>query len=208
MSYLNLLTPDNSALVLIDHQPRVTLAVASFPQQDLYNNAIIIARTGKALNIPTVITTIMAKASSGPIYPEIADTYPEIIPIDRGKRNAFKSPEFVEAVKNTGRKKLVMAGVWTEVCLCFTVLSALEAGYEVYILVDASGGTSVAAHEAAIQRMIQAGATPVSVQQVMSEWVDAFGHEVIGAIDEIVKHQGAALGMISYYTHFLQSIQK
>jgi nicotinamidase-related amidase len=207
-NYFNLLTPDNSALVLIDHQPRVTLAVQSIKQEELHNNAVTLAKTGKALNLPTVISTIMATAASGPIYPEILETYPEVVQIDRHKRNAFKSPEFVAAVEATGRKNLVMAGVWTEVCLCFTALSALEHGYQVYIVTDASAGTSEVAHEMAIRRMTQAGAIPVTVQQVMSEWVDAAGPEAIGPIDEVVTHHASALGMISYYTRFLKSLEK
>lgn len=205
-NYYNLLTPDNSALVLIDHQPRVTLAVQSTKQEELHNNAVTLAKTGKALNLPTVISTIMAHAASGPIYPEIQADYPDIVQVDRHKRDAFKSPEFMAAVETTGRKKWVMAGVWTEVCLCFTTLSALAHGYQAYIVVNASAGTSEVAHEMAIRRMVQAGAVPVTVQQVMSEWVDAVGPEAIGPIDEIVKQHASALGMISYYTHFLQSV--
>lgn len=202
---LELLTPSNSALVLIDHQPRVTLAVQSTHQQDLHNNAVTLARTGQALSLPTVISTIAAHSASGPIYPEIQRVFPDLVQVDRHKRDAFKSEEFAAAVKATGRQKLVMAGVWTEVCLCFSTLSALSRGYEAYIVVDASAGTSEVAHEMAIRRMVQAGAVPVTVQQVMSEWVDAVGSEAIGPIDEIVKDHASALGMISYYTHFLQA---
>jgi nicotinamidase-related amidase len=195
-----LLSTENAALVLIDHQPRVTLPVRSIDPQMMINNAICLAKVGAALGVPTVISTILAKASSGALFPEIQAAYPNVVPIDRAHRNAFTSPAFVDALKSCGRKKLIMAGVWTEVCLTFTVLSALEAGYEAYIVVDASGGTSIEAHEASIQRMSMAGAVPVSVQQVMSELIDGVGTpENRAAITEIVKQHSGALGQLTYY---------
>jgi len=170
MSKFELLNPKNSAVILIDHQPQMAFSVANIDRQQLKNNVLGLAKAAKIFNVPTIYTSIETESFSGYIWPELLAVHPESKPIERTSMNSWEDAKFVEAVKATGRKKLVIAALWTEVCLNFPTLMALEAGYEVYIVTDASGGTSVDAHEYSIERMIQAGAIPVTWQQVLLEY--------------------------------------
>lgn len=169
MSSPKLLTPDNSALILIDHQPQMAFGVQSIDRQILINNVTGLAKAAKIFKVPTVLTTVAEKSFSGPLFTEIQEVFPEHRAIDRTSMNAWDDKNFVAAVKRTGRKKLIVAALWTEVCLVMPVLDALSEGYEVYIVTDASGGTSLEAHQMAIQRMVNAGAVPVTWLQVLLE---------------------------------------
>lgn len=191
-----LLTPDNSALVLADHQSGVGLSVRSIDLELLINNATGIAKAAAAYNVPTVLTTVLAQAAIDPIFPEIQAVFPDRQPVDRFGLNAWDTPAFVEAVAATERRKLVMAGLWTEVCLAQMALSALEAEYEVYILVDVSGGVSPVTHDAAVQRMVQAGAVPVTWLAVMSEWQrDYTRTETLPAFSDIGQAHGGPIAL-------------
>ncbi len=190
--YPGLLSPANSALLLIDFQPQMIFGVQSMDRQTLINNAVALARSGKVFNIPTVLTTVGAESFSGYLIPEIQEVFPDVKPIDRSWINAWEDDAFYNAVVATGRKKLVMAALWTEICLTHPVLSALADGYEVYFVVDASAGSSTVAHDMGVQRMIQAGGIPVTWAQVMSEWQRDWARETAGQVFEIaVKHAGA-----------------
>lgn len=158
----DLLTPNNSVLILIDHEPQMVFGIGSMDRQLLLNNVEALAKTAKIFNVPTILTTIEANAFSGEILPQIQRVFPDITPIDRTNMNSWEDSKFHAAVKETGRKKLIIAALWTEVCLTFPVLSALKENYEVYIVVDASAGTTKEVHEAAILRMTQAGARPIT----------------------------------------------
>src|SRR5882672_7185111 len=155
----NELTIENSALVIIDHQPAVGLAVHSIDQGLLVTNVASLARAAKALGVPTVLSTIGAKGSVlvDPIFKEISDAFPDITPIDRTTTHAWSDPKFRAAVDATGRKKLIMAGIVTGVCLAQSVLAALKDGFEVYFVSDCSGDVSNEAHDDAKVRMTQAG---------------------------------------------------
>jgi nicotinamidase-related amidase len=168
---INQLTIDNTALTLIDHQPFVAFPVASISATELVNNTIGLAKVAKALGVPTVLTTINAKSGplQDPLFVGLTEVFPDLTPIDRQNTNAWSDPAFVSAVEATGRRKLVMAGLWTEVCVAQTALSAKLAGYDVFVVTDASGGVSAEAHERAISRMIQAGIVPTTWQAVMAE---------------------------------------
>lgn len=172
MHTINELTPQNSTLCLIDHQPWVAFPIHSITPDVLTNNVLALAKTAKALEVPTILSTINAKGGplNDPLFAGLTELHPGVEPIDRRNTNAWSDPAFVAAVKEAGRQKLVMAGLWTEVCLAQTALSALKAGYQVYFVADASGGLSVEAHERACQRMIQAGAVPMSWFAVAAEW--------------------------------------
>lgn len=172
MHSINDLTPENSTLCLIDHQPWVAFPIRSIAPETLTNNVLALAKTAKALGMPTILSTINGKGGplSDPLFAGLAELHPDVEPIDRRNTNAWSDPAFVAAVKTAGRNKLVMAGLWTEVCLAQTALSALQAGHEVYFVSDASGGLSVEAHERACQRMVQAGAIPMSWFAVVAEW--------------------------------------
>ncbi len=158
MSIRELLDPTNSALIFIDHQPQMSFGVANIDRQTLKNNTVALAKAGKIFNVPVIYTSVETKSFSGYIWPELLAVHPDVKPIERTSMNSWEDDAFVAAVKATGRKKLVISALWTEVCLTFPALMALEAGYEVYVVTDTSGGTSVDAHERSIDRMVQAAA--------------------------------------------------
>jgi nicotinamidase-related amidase len=156
-----LLTPDNCALILIDHQPFQFAGLRSHDTQTIINNVVGLAKSAKVYKVPTLLTTVVEK-QGGFLLKELQDVFPEQKPIDRTAINTWEDERCVAWVKRTGRKKIVMAALWTEICLAFPVIHALGDGYEVYFVSDASGGVSVEAHEMGIQRMIQAGAIPLT----------------------------------------------
>lgn len=165
-----LLTPDNCAVILIDHQPQMAFGVQSIDRQTLINNVVGLAKAAKTFNVPTILTTVAAKTFSGDLFPQIQELFPDQEPIDRTSMNSWDDEKFRAAVERTGRRKLVIAALWTEVCLAMPTIDLLEAGYEVYAVEDASGGTSVAAHNMAMQRIVQAGAVPMTWMQVLLEF--------------------------------------
>jgi nicotinamidase-related amidase len=171
----------------------------------LMENSLYLASLTAALEVPVVLSTIHKK-NSGVLNPEIRDLFPGVASIDRSSRNAWSDPAFLAGVKKAGRKKLVIAGLLTEICLCFTVLSALGAGYEVYVVVDASGGTSDVAHDAAVQRMILAGAVPVSVQQVMAEYAESVSSpEKRRALVPIIERYAGGFGQMFIFKDYISS---
>lgn len=190
-----IITKHNAALILVDHQPQTIFGIASHDRQSIINNTEALAKTAKAFGLPVVLTTVSAEAFTGPLIPEIRRVFPNDEVIDRSSLNAWADPRFVDAVKKTGRKKLIFAGTWTELCLALPVLSAIEAGYEVYIVADASGGSSIEAHELAIQRMVQAGARPMTWIGVLSELqYDWSNTETYDAVMKIVTQHGGSWG--------------
>lgn len=204
-----LLTPENSAIILIDHQPQMYFGVESQDRHMLMNSVAALAETAKAFNVPTVLTSITSAGFAGPLDPSITKTFPNTPIIDRTIMNAWEDPNLVSAVKKTGRKKLVMAGLWTEVCLTLPVLSALDEGYEVYIVVDASGGSSKEAHDAAVQRMVQAGAQPVSWMQVLYEYQrDWARKDTYKAVTDIAQKYGGAHGLGIFYAKSMFGAQE
>jgi nicotinamidase-related amidase len=158
-----LLTPQNAVLTLIDYQPEQYAGVASAPHDELLARVTILGRIATAFRLPVVLSTVYVKHGMSGTNPELREALPGVPEIDRTTMNSWEDPEFRDAVKKTGRKKLIVAGLWTEVCVAFPVLDALREGYEVYFVVDAIGGVSTAAHDAAVQRMVRAGAIPISV---------------------------------------------
>jgi len=165
-----LLTPQNAALVIIDFQPVQVSSIASMDRRTLVANVEALAKTARLFGLPAVLSSVnVATGINQPTIPQIQRVFPDIRPIDRTTLNAWEDPDFLAAIEATGRKKLIVAALWTEVCLAFPCLDALRAGYEVYPVVDAVGGTSVAAHEAGLQRITQAGGKPVSWVQVICE---------------------------------------
>jgi nicotinamidase-related amidase len=157
-----LLTPDNCAVIFIDHQPEMFLGVASMDRQDLLNNVLVLGKATKIFGVPVILTAIKSKGNSGSITPQLLDLFPGQTPIERSSMNAWDSKEFVDAVKRTERKNLVLAALWSEVCLAMPALQALTDGYAIYAVEDASGGASLVAHAAAIRRIEQAGAVSVT----------------------------------------------
>lgn len=191
-----LLTPDNCAVVLIDHQPQMAFAVQSIDRQTLVNNVVGLAKAAKIFDVPVVLTSVAAKSFSGDIFPEIQQVFPDLQPVDRTSMNSWDDENFRAAVEKTGRRKLVMAALWTEVCLVMPVIDLLQEGYEIYVVADASGGTSVDAHNMAIQRCIQAGAVPVTWIQVLLELQrDWARQDTYAPVLEVAQAHGGAYGV-------------
>ncbi len=163
-----MLTPDDCVLILIDHQPFQFAGLRSHDTQTIINNVVGLAKSAKIFNVPTLLTTVVEK-QGGRLLKQLQDVFPEQKPIDRTFINTWEDERVVDWVKKTRRKKVVMAALWTEICLAFPVIHALGDGYEVYFVTDASGGVSVEAHEMAIQRMIQAGGIPLTWTVFASE---------------------------------------
>lgn len=176
MANINTLSAENCAFVFIDHQPYVAFPVRSIDATMLIQNVAGLAKCGRALGVPTVLTTIGAKGGPlvDPLFQQLAAVYPEVDPIDRHNTNAMAEPAFVAALEATGRRKVVVSGLWTEVCLAQTVITLLARGYEVFFVADCSGGMSVEAHEEAKRRMTQAGAVPMTWLAVVSELAPDF----------------------------------
>ena len=165
-----LLTPDNALLVLIDYQPPQVNTIRSMDALTLVRNAISLAQTAKAYGLPTILSTVGVRDGLNPdTVPELKKEMDSATWIDRTSINAWEDADFVAAIEATGRKKLIMGALWTEVCLTFPATDALRAGYEIFVPVDAVGGTSTAAHEAGLRRCEQAGAQPVSWIGVLCE---------------------------------------
>jgi nicotinamidase-related amidase len=165
-----LLTPQNAALVIIDYQPVQVSSIQSMSKRTLVANITAVARTAKLFALPTVIATVnVATGRNQPTIHQISEVFPDVVPIDRTSINAWEDADFVAAIRNTGRKKLIMTALWTEVCLVHPALDALQEGFEVYPVVDAVGGTSREAHDAGLRRLVQAGAQPTSWVQLICE---------------------------------------
>jgi nicotinamidase-related amidase len=164
-----LLTPEDCVLALIDYQPQMSFGIQSHPRLAALSNAVALAKTAKLFKVPCILTTVAAKSFAGDMLPEVQSVYPDQQPIDRTTMNSWEDEHFKRAVLKTGRKKLVIAGWWTEVCTCFPAIQAIREGFEVYVPTDACGDISHEAHERAVQRMIQAGVVPMTTFQFMYE---------------------------------------
>jgi nicotinamidase-related amidase len=202
MTIHSLLTPENSTMIFIDHQPQMAFGVTSIDRQMLINNTVALAKAAKVFNVPTILTTVETKSFSGYMWPQLLEVFPDQTSIERTSMNSWEDPKFVAEVERIGRKKLVIAALWTEVCLAFPAIQAMEAGYEVYAVVDASGGTSQVAHDMAIQRVMQAGAVPVTWQQVLLEYQrDWARKETYDAVMDLVKEHSGAYGIGVEYAY-------
>ncbi len=192
-----LLNPANHALLLIDHQSQMAFAVESQPIEELRNNLGLLSASATLYEVPTVVTTVAEKSFSGPVFPEIREYFPNSDEyIDRSTMNSWEDTRIVKAINDLDRPKLVIAGLWTEVCTLGAALSALEDGYDVYVVADASGGTSQEAHDMAMTRMIQAGVKPItSLQYLLEIHRDWARSDVYNDVVKISKKYGGAYGL-------------
>jgi len=183
----HLLTPENAAFLFIDYQPSQLAAVRSMDHDLLLKNAVSTVRTIKTFGVPVVHSTVNVASGQGPTLPELVGLLAEDKPLDRTTTNSWEDVEFVQAVHATGRRKLIICALWTEICMAFTALDALREGYEVYPVVDAIGGTSPEAHRAGLDRVIQAGGQPISwvsfAVELQRDWAR---QDTVQAIVEIV----------------------
>jgi len=194
---LEVLTPQNSQLIFIDHQPQMAFGVQSIDRQVLKNNTVALAKAAKVFGIPTTITTVETESFSGHTYPELLGVFPDHPILERTSMNSWDDQKVRDALAKNGRRKVVVSGLWTEVCnTTFALCAMLEGDYEIYMVADASGGTSLAAHDYAMQRMVQAGVVPMTWQQVMLEWQrDWARRDSYDAVIGIVKDHSGAYGM-------------
>ncbi|RJF57546.1 hydrolase [Serratia inhibens] len=191
----SLLRPEDSVLVLIDHQPYQLANLNSHEPQMVVNNATALAKTAKTFGVPTILTSVIADRG-GLIFPQITEVFPEQEVIDRTFINTWEDPKVVDAVKATGRKQLIIAGLWTEICVAMPAIQALGEGWDVTVVTDASGGVSVEAHEVAIQRMIAAGANIMTWLAVASEWQRDWARtEHTAALADILKYHVGGSGI-------------
>jgi len=194
---LEVLTPQNSQLIVIDHQPQMAFGVQSIDRQTLKNNVVGLAKAAKVFNIPTTITTVETQSFSGNTYPELLDVFPGQQILERTSMNSWDDQKVRDALKANGRKKVIVAGLWTEVCnTTFALCAMLEGDYEIYMVSDASGGTTKEAHDMAMLRMVQAGVVPVTWQQVLLEWQRDWAHrDTYNDVMKIVTEHSGAYGM-------------
>jgi nicotinamidase-related amidase len=189
-----LLTPENSVLVLIDHQPYQFTNVRNMDPTLVLNNTVALSKAAKAFNVPTILTTIL-EDRGGKLPEQLQAVFPEQKPIDRTSINTWEDPRVVDAVRKTGKKQLILAALFTEICLAFPAIHALADGYDVFVVTDASGGVSVEAHERAIQRMVQAGAVPMTWMVVFSEWQRDWARQATApAMAQILLEHGGSSG--------------
>lgn len=193
----DLLTPDNCQLIFIDHQPQMAFGVQSIDRQVLKNNTVALAKSARVFDIPTTITTVETVSFSGHTYPELLAVFPEHPILERTSMNSWDDQKVRDALAKNGQKKVVVSGLWTEVCNNGFAFSAMaEGGYEIFMVADASGGTTKEAHDYAMQRMIQAGVVPMTWQQVLLEWQrDWAKRDTYDAVMDIVREHSGAYGM-------------
>jgi len=201
---VNLLSPDNHALVLIDFEGQMAFATTSIPLSELRTNVAIIAGASKIFNVPTIVTTVAEESFSGPVFPEVQEFYPIETSgyIDRTTMNTWEDENAYKAITGTKKQKLVLAGLWTGVCIVGPALSAIDEGYDVYVITDACGDVSKEAHERAIQRMIQVGVKPVtSIQYLLELQRDWARQETYVPVTNLMKKYGGSYGLGIHYAH-------
>ncbi|MGC5031121.1 hydrolase [Micromonospora sp. DT229] len=190
-----LLTPEDSVLVLIDHQPFQFANLNSHEPTMVVNNVVGLAKAAKVFDVPTILTTVLQERG-GLIIQGLQDVFPEQKPINRTFINTWQDPRVVDAVKATGRKKLIIAGLWTEICVAMPALQAAGEGFEVFAVTDASGGVSKEAHDMAVRRMVQAGVVPITWMAVLGEWQRDWAREkTVPGVAEIQAQHGGASGV-------------
>jgi len=189
----SLLRPEDSVLVLIDHQPYQLANLNSHEPQMVVNNTVALAKAAKAFKVPTILTSVIAERG-GLLFRRLTDVFPGQDVIDRTLINTWQDKKVVDAVKATGRKQIIIAGLWTEVCVAMPTIQALGEGWDVTVITDASGGTSTEAHEVAIQRMIAAGANMMTWMALAAEWQRDWARtETAGDMaDILIEHAGGS----------------
>jgi nicotinamidase-related amidase len=195
-----LITADNASVVFIDHQPQMTFGVANIDRQQLINNVVMLAKGAKEFGLPSILTAVETESFSGYIWPQLMDVFPGQQPVERTSMNSWDDPGFRAAVEATGRKNIIIAGLWTEVCVTWPTLNMIDEGYNIYIVEDACGATSQAAHDAAIRRIVQAGAVPMTtvatVLEFQRDWANREHYDALMTIFR--EHAGAYGNGIEY----------
>jgi nicotinamidase-related amidase len=205
-----LYTPENSAVVFIDHQPQMTFGVANIDRSTLINNVTLLAKAAREFNVPAVLTAVETESFSGYLWPQLLDVFPGQPVVERSSMNSWDDPGFRQAIEATERKNIIITGLWTEVCVTWPTIEMLGAGYNVYVVDDCCGATSQAAHDAALSRMVQAGAVRLTTIAALLEWQrDWKNREHYNALMGILKQHAGAYGSgIEYaYTMVHKAVQ-
>jgi nicotinamidase-related amidase len=202
LSEKGLLTPDNCVVTFIDHQPQMLFGVSNFDRQGIINSVVALGKAARVFDLPVVLTTVETKSFSGNLWPQLQAVFPKQVPIERSSMNSWDDKNFVAAIEKTGRKKIVLAGLWTETCVTLPTVQAIHDGYEVYVVEDCCGDVSQLAHDNAMRRVVQAGAKPVTALMVMLEWQRDWAHrETYDAVMDIVRNHCGAYGMGVEYAY-------
>jgi len=197
-----LLTPDNCVVAIIDLQPQMLFGVANFDRQTIINNNVALLKAAKVFDVPVVLSTVETKSFSGNMWPQIQAIFPNQTPIERSSMNSWDDKNFVAAIEKSGKKKIVLSGLWTETCVALPTVQAIHDNYEVYVVEDCCGDVSQLSHDNAMKRVIQAGAKPVTALSVMLEWQrDWAERDSYDAIMDIVKTHFGAYGVGVEYAY-------
>jgi len=190
-----LLRPEDSIVVLIDHQPYQFTNLNSHEPTMIVNNVTGLAKAAKIFNVPTILTTVIEERG-GNIIKQLQDVYPDQKPINRTFINTWEDPKVTDIVKESGRKQLILAGLWTEICVAMPAIQALGEGYDVFVVTDASGSTTSEAHDMAVRRMVQVGIVPINWLAVIAEWQRDWARMVTaGQLSEVIIEHGGASGV-------------
>lgn len=213
-NYHKLYTPQDSVVVFIDMQPQMLFGVANIDRAILMNNVTLLAKAAKEFNIPAVLTAVETESFSGYVWPQLLDVFPAQPVIERSSMNSWDDPVFRKSIETTGRKNILMTGLWTEVCVTWPTIEMLAAGYNIYVVEDCCGATSSVAHDAALSRMVQAGAVRLTTIAALLEWQrDWANKEHYDALMGLLKQHAGAYGSGVEYAYTmvhkaLQSAQK
>lgn len=197
-----LITKDNCAIAFIDYQPQMIFGVGSMERSLLINNVLMLAKAAKVFNVPTILTTVESKSFSGYMFEDLLKVFPGQKTIERSGMNSWDFEEFRRAIAETGKKNILVGGLWTEVCVCWPTLSMLAEGYNVFVVEDACAGVSKVIHKAALKRMRKAGAISVTSMQMLLEFQrDWANKETYEQTCSIIKEHGGAYGMGIEYAY-------
>jgi nicotinamidase-related amidase len=197
-----LLTPENCVVAIIDLQPQMLFGVANFDRQTIINNNVALSKAAKVFDVPVVLSTVETKSFSGNMWPQIQAVFPNQTPIERSSMNSWDDKNFVAAIEKSGKKKIVLSGLWTETCVALPTIQAIHDGYEIYVVEDCCGDVSQLSHDNAMKRVIQAGAKPVTALSVMLEWQrDWANKDTYDAVMDIVKSHFGAYGIGVEYAY-------
>lgn len=200
--YHQLYNADDSLVIFIDHQPQMTFGVASIDRATLVNNVTLLAKVAREYKVPTILTAVETESFSGYVWPQLLDVFPGQDVIERTSMNSWDSQALRRAVESSGRRNIILCGLWTEVCVTWPAIEMLGAGYHVYVVEDCCGATSAAAHEAALSRMVQAGAVRLTTIPALLEWQrDWARREHYDALMTLIKQQGGAYGVGVEYAY-------
>jgi nicotinamidase-related amidase len=202
LSEKGLLTPDNCVVALIDLQPQMLFGVSNFDRQSIINNNVALSKAVRVFDVPVVLSTVETKSFSGNMWPQVQAVFPDRVPIERTSMNSWDDKNFVAAIEKSGRKKIVLTGLWTETCVALPTVQAIHDGYEIYVVEDCCGDVSQLAHDNAMKRVVQAGAKPVTALSVMLEWQrDWAATGTYDAVMDIVKTHFGAYGVGVEYAY-------